>query len=355
MQQQYQDAEYFRKKDECRLRSFKRLKDQIENKCNIVKGRSREITVKKKLKPYKSLETKFQEHSDTFRTRFVNSQFSNIINEVSHTCEDIVSSISRIKNEDRQRNRDIQALLKKIDNPSELNITRWQTDSKYIEIKEELIKMQQEQGLPDYCKFCLINSKDSMKRMNRSNQEIKETRLLFQMKDKLTPNQLKKYMEQLLKKYQRIQQNQELEPNGVGWKLKTKLQPYQSSDDWVVIREHMLEKKQPSMQDKMKKAEKTFKRHLHEQKYRDAAFKQLKSQNEAILQFEKRVFKTEPEEDLKEQFQIRLQDAKWFCEENAKKIDNCKTDLKQQLYQIKREHDRIYKNENNYINRLLSS
>ncbi|CAD8111565.1 unnamed protein product [Paramecium sonneborni] len=355
MQQQLEDAEYFRKKDEYRLRSFKRLKDQIENKCNIVKGRSREITVKKKFKCYKSLEGRFQEHSDTFQTRFMNSQFSNIINEVNHTCEDIVSSISRIKNEDRQHNRDIQALLKKIDNPSELNISKWQTDNKYIQIKEELIKMQQDQKLPDYCKFCLINSKDSMKRMNRSNQEIKETRLLFQMKDKLTPNQLKKYMEQLLKKYQRIQQDQELEPNGVGWKLKTKVKPYQNYDDWVIIREHMLEKKEPSMQDKLKKAEKTFKRQLHEQKYRDAAFKQLKSQNEAFLQFEKRVFKTEPEEDLKEQFQIQLQDAKGFCDENAKKIDNCKADLKQQLYQIKREHDRIYKNENNYLNRLLST
>lgn len=65
--------------------------------------------------------------------------------------------------------------------------------------------MQQDQALPDYCKFCLINSKDTMKRMNRSNQEVKETRLLFQMRDRYPPEQLKALAENLLKKYQRIQ------------------------------------------------------------------------------------------------------------------------------------------------------
>ena len=57
--------------------------------------------------------------------------------------------------------------------------------------------------------------------MNRSNQEVKETRLLFNLKDKYPPEKLKVFMEKILRKYQRLKQNQVLVPNGVGWKLLT--------------------------------------------------------------------------------------------------------------------------------------
>lgn len=37
--------------------------------------------------------------------------------------------------------------------------------------------------------------------MNRSNQEVKETRLLFNLKDKYPPEKLKVFMEKILRKY----------------------------------------------------------------------------------------------------------------------------------------------------------
>lgn len=63
-----------------------------------------------------------------------------------------------------------------------------------------------------------------MSRMNRSNQEIKDTRMLYVMSDKLGEKQVKVFLERMLKKYQRIHDNQELVKNGAGWKLVSKKQ-----------------------------------------------------------------------------------------------------------------------------------
>lgn len=57
----FEDAEYFRKKDERRLLSFKRLKDHIQNRCDIIKGRTREI-------PKSNVHFKLRDLSKTVRS-----------------------------------------------------------------------------------------------------------------------------------------------------------------------------------------------------------------------------------------------------------------------------------------------
>ncbi|CAD8106243.1 unnamed protein product [Paramecium sonneborni] len=64
-------------------------------------------------------------------------------------------------------------------------------------IKGELILIQQDVKLPDYCKFSLINNMETFKRMNRSNQEIKKTCLLFNMKGQFPSEKLKIFMENI--------------------------------------------------------------------------------------------------------------------------------------------------------------
>lgn len=48
--------------------------------------------------------------------------------------------------------------------------------------------------------------------------------MLYVMSDKLGEKQVKVFLERMLKKYQRIHDNQELVKNGAGWKLVSKKQ-----------------------------------------------------------------------------------------------------------------------------------
>lgn len=162
--------------------------------------------------------------------------------------------------------------MKNYKEQSELNVEKWQTDKNYLKIKEELIQMQQDAKLPDYCKFCLINNKETLRRMNRSNQEVKDTRLLFNLKDKIPPDKLKVFMEKILRKYQRLKQNQELKPNGVGWKLVTNKARMPLNEDDVLIREHLMDRKQPSRKTQLLKAKIQFIKKLQEEKKRMACY-----------------------------------------------------------------------------------
>ncbi|CAK58146.1 unnamed protein product (macronuclear) [Paramecium tetraurelia] len=243
MQQQSQDAEYFKEKGfEFLLRSFKKLKEWNIEQCNIIKGRTQEIAVKKSqdLRSHQKLNFKNTLTHFAFALQILNFPI------LSMRSVTTVRSLSLVFRESKMRINNAITKFK----PYSKNRQSFRTQCHSIANRPQIHRNQRRTDqntvglrITRLLQICLTNSINSMKRMNRSNQEIKETRLLFQMNDKLAPHQLKQYMQQLLKRYKRIQSSQELEPNGVGWELKTKSQPYKISDDWVVIREHMLEKK----------------------------------------------------------------------------------------------------------------
>ncbi|CAK93641.1 unnamed protein product (macronuclear) [Paramecium tetraurelia] len=344
---QHKDDDYFIKQSEQRLNQIHYIMTTIENKEKYARGKGRDLTsLKKRKKAFQSLEQKFKEHEKTFKSRFINDgsqsnrKFNHILTEASSFCQEIIPNISRIKTVDQHRGLDFLAIKKNYKEQSELNVEAWQTDQRYLKIKEELIQMQQDAKLPDYCKFCLINNKETLKRMNRSNQEVKETRLLFNMKDKFPPEKLKVYMEKILRKYQRLKQNQVLVPNGVGWKLLTIKSKIPQNEDDVLIKEHLLERKQPSRKTQLLKAKIQFVKQLNDEKKRMAVYEESVSQNQAIQQFKKRVFNNNSEPNLGIQQQKEYIQTEF--EEYKKRLEKFKETAKNDLYQLSHLHKKNY-------------
>lgn len=67
--------------------------------------------------------------------------------------------------------------------------------------------------------------------------------MLYVMSDKLGEKQVKVFLERMLKKYQRIHDNQELVKNGAGWKLVSKKQLLWRDEDQQLINAHLKDKK----------------------------------------------------------------------------------------------------------------
>ncbi|KAM3138780.1 hypothetical protein pb186bvf_009170 [Paramecium bursaria] len=370
-------AQYFQKQAENRMQLLKSIKSQIDVKNNSIKGRDRDFTVKKRRKIFQSLEDRFREHSNTFKTLAEDiqtkdlsisrtqtspshigrrlktnmNQFENIFNEASEICEELIPDITKMKIQDRNLTKKWLNLKKEYEANLDINVENWHKDKRYQLIKEELIQMQQEDRLPDYCKFCLINSRDTMKRMNRSKQEVKETRYLFTLCEKLPQDKVKLFMEKILKKYQRMKQNQELQRKGIGWKLVSKKDRKIKLEKDVLMQEHLSEKKNnyKSIQKIISQTTNRFIDQLREQNKRDHQQK-IDSQKPLVQKFYQRIFKTEPSNRTeKSLFDQRLKETKEIQEKGQQLISDAKRDFKQSLYTIKKFHQKNYNDYQTYV------
>lgn len=89
----------------------------------------------------------------------------------------------------------------------------------------------------------------------------------------------------MLKKYQRIRDNQELIPNGKGWKLVNKKNKIPHDEDEMLIKAHMREKKPVTSKEELKEKSKQFIRQLNLENKRKQYYKANTYSNEIMRKF----------------------------------------------------------------------